>query len=83
MIRIRLPAQLCALDKFLSQTRSRPPEVDASRVEVRWAKIYARVPSRDARRDRCIRQPIKRDVVENAVAAQPFRFAVENAAIIW
>src|SRR5258706_14930843 len=38
-----------------------------------------RVPVKTRRRDRSIRQPIERDVVENVVAAQPLRLAIENA----
>src|SRR6478672_6348943 len=37
-----------------------------------------RVPVKTRRRDRRVRQPIKRDVVENVVTGQPLRLAVEN-----
>src|SRR6478609_11624937 len=37
-----------------------------------------RVPVKTRRRDRRVRQPIKRDVVENVVTGQPLWLAVEN-----
>src|SRR5437762_9095671 len=47
--------------------------------EAAWRQIMPRIPVETRRRDRGIRQPIERDIVENVVTAQPFRLAVENA----
>src|SRR6202044_4005967 len=55
-------------------------KLDASGVEeAACRQIMLRVPVKTGRRDRGIRQPIERDVIENVVAAQPLKLAVENA----
>src|SRR6185436_12170752 len=56
-------------------------DLNASHIEEAAAgrKSMPGVPVETRRRDRSIRQPIERDVVEHIVAAQPFRFAIENS----
>src|SRR5262249_29094736 len=68
------------LINFFSKRAHAYGKLDASRVEESACRqIMLRVPVKTRRRDRGIRQPIERDVVENIVATQSFRLAVEDA----
>ena len=78
-IRLLRPA-LRRLINFFRKRAHADRKLDPSRVEeAACRQIMPHVPVETRRRDRGIRQPIERDVVENVVAAQPFRLAVENA----
>src|SRR5215216_4240741 len=78
-IRLLSPA-FWRLINFFRKRAHGDRKLDASRVEeAARRQIMTRVPVETRRRDRGIRQPIERDVVENVVARETFRLAVENA----
>src|ERR1043166_5655630 len=79
-IRFLGPA-LRRLINFLRKRAHGDRKLDASHVEetAAWRKSMPRVPVETGGRDRGIRQPIERDVVEHVVSRQSFRLTVENA----
>src|SRR3954453_5326606 len=57
-------------------------DFDAPHVEKAPRQIRRGVPVELRRRDRAVRHPIERDIVEDVVPRQPFRLSVEDAPII-
>ncbi len=55
-------------------------DLDASDVEeTSSGRDLCSVPIEARRRDRSVRQPVKRDVVENVVTRKPLRLSIESA----
>src|ERR1041384_1641244 len=79
-IRLLSPTLWCLVNLFRKRAHGYW-NLHASHIEEAAAgrKSMPGVPIQSRRRDRSIRQPVKRDVVEYVVTGQPFSLAVENA----